>query len=78
MSAHATLVESLQSAIARQLVVLDDADLTGTGTSAAELLEVPATVVTTMLTSHLFREIELRGLAGGPLSPLKIFNGGGY
>jgi hypothetical protein len=70
VSAHATLVESLQAAIARQLAVLDDADLTGTGTSAAELLEVPATVVTTMLTSHLFREIELRGLAGGPLSPL--------
>jgi hypothetical protein len=65
-----TLLEGLQARIARQLVVLDDADLTGTGQSSADVLGVPGAVLAERLTSHLVREIVLRGSRGGPLAPL--------
>ncbi len=66
----ATLVEGLQAGIAGQLAVLDDAGLTGTGQSSAEVLGVPGTVLADKLTEHLVREIMLRGSRGGPLAPL--------
>ena len=66
----ATLVEGLQAGIAGQLAVLDDAGLTGTGQSSAEVLGVPGTVLADRLTGHLVREIMLRGSRGGPLTPL--------
>ena len=39
---HATLLEMLQAGIVRQLAVLDDADITGTGQSSADVLGLPA------------------------------------
>jgi hypothetical protein len=66
----ATLVEGLQAGIASQLAVLDDARLTGTGQSSAEVLRAPGTVLADRLTGHLVREIMFRGSGGGPLTPL--------
>ena len=70
LAGAATLVEGLQAGIAGQLAVLDDAGLTGTGQSSAEVLGVPGTVLADRLTGHLVREIMLRGSRGGPLTPL--------
>ena len=67
---QATLLEALQAGIARQLAVLDDASLTGTGQSSAQVLGLPATTLAKTLTGHLVREILDRGSHGGPLEPL--------
>ena len=64
------LLESLKAGIAGQLAVLDNAELTGTGQSSADVLGVPGTVLADRLTGHLVREIIVRGSAGGPLTPL--------
>jgi uncharacterized protein YidB (DUF937 family) len=64
------LLEGLQAGIAGQLAVLDNAGLTGTGQSSADVLGVPGTVLADRLTDHLVREIIVRGSAGGPLTPL--------
>ena len=64
------LLEGLQAGIAGQLAVLDDAGLTGTGQSSADVLGVPGTVLADRLTGHLVREIIVRGSGGGPLAPL--------
>jgi hypothetical protein len=66
----ATLLEGLQAAIARQLAVLDDAGVTGTGQSSADVLGVPGAVLAEKLTDCLMREIMFRGSGGGPLTPL--------
>ena len=65
-----TLLERLQASVARQLAVLDDANLTGTGQSAADVLGVPSAVLADRLTGHLVQEILVRGSDGGPLTPL--------
>ena len=65
-----TVLEALQAGVAGQLAVLDDASLTGTGQSSAEVLGVPGAVVAAKLTAHLLWEIEVRGSRGGPLFPL--------
>jgi hypothetical protein len=70
LSEHETLLEALQTGIAGQLAVLDDVSLTGTGRSSADLLGVPAAVLADKLTSHVLREILVRGAHGGPLTPL--------
>ena len=64
------LLEGLQAGIAGQLAVLDDAGLTGTGQSSADVLGVPGAVLAGRLTGHLVREIIVRGSGGGPLAPL--------
>ena len=64
------LLEGLQAGIAGQLAVLDDAGLTGTGQSSADVLRVPGAVLADRLTAHLAREIIVRGSGGGPLAPL--------
>ena len=64
------LLEGLQAGIAGQLTVLDDAELTGTGQSSADVLGVPGTVLADRLTGRLVREIIVRGSGGGPLTPL--------
>jgi hypothetical protein len=64
------LLEGLQAGIAGQLAVLDDAGLTGTGQSSADVLGAPGTVLADRLTGHLVREIIVRGSGGGPLTPL--------
>jgi tetratricopeptide (TPR) repeat protein len=66
----ATLAEGLQAGIAGQLAVLDDAGLTGTWQSSAEVLGVPGAMLADRLTGHLVREIMFRGSRGGPLTPL--------
>ena len=66
----ATLLEGLQAGIARQLVVLDDVGLTGTGQSSADVLGVLGAELADKLTGHLIREIIFRGSRGGPLTPL--------
>jgi hypothetical protein len=68
--ASSTLLETLQAGIARQLSVLDDAGLTGTGQSSAEILGASAAVVASRLTGHLAQEIIYNGTSGGPLGPL--------
>jgi hypothetical protein len=64
------LLEGLQTGIARQLAVLDDAELTEIGQSSADVLGVPGTVLADRLTGHLMREIVVRRSGGGPLTPL--------
>ena len=64
------LLEGLRAGIAGQLAVLDDAGLTGTGQSSADVLGVPGAVLADRLTSHLVRAIIVRGSGGGPLAPL--------
>jgi hypothetical protein len=49
----AMLLEGLRAGIAGQLAVLDDAGLTGTGQSSADVLGVPGTVLAGRLTGHL-------------------------
>ena len=66
----AMLLEALQAGIAGQLAVLDDAGLTGTVQSSADVLGVPGRVLADKLTGHLVREIIVRGSGGGPLVPL--------
>jgi hypothetical protein len=70
LAGPAMLLEGLRAGIAGQLAVLDDAGLTGTGQSSADVLGVPGTVLADRLTGHLVREIIVRGSAGGPLAPL--------
>jgi len=67
---QATILEGLQKGIAAQLTVLDDASLTGTGQSSAEVLGIPVPVLTQTLTDYLTREILARGSRGGPLFAL--------
>ena len=70
LAGQATVLEALQTGIAGQLAVLDDASLTGTGQSSADVLGVPGTVMAQKLTVHLLREIVARASRGGPLEPL--------
>jgi TIR domain len=67
---HTTMLEGLQAAIAERLAVLEDAGLTGTGQSSADVLDTPSAVVAELLTANLLREIVTRGAHGGPLFPL--------
>ncbi len=70
LAGQETVLEGLQAGIAGQLAALDDASLTGTGQSSADVLELQVTVLTEKLTAHLLREIVSRGSRGGPLFPL--------
>jgi len=70
LAGQATLLEALQAEIAARMAVLDDPDVTGTGQSSMDLLGVPGGVLGETLTSHLVREIVVRGAWGGPLAPL--------
>ena len=67
---RATLLEALQTGIATQLASLDDAGLTGTGKSSAEVLGLSAGLLAEKLTGNLIREIMVRGARSGPLTPL--------
>jgi orotate phosphoribosyltransferase len=70
LTGDATVLEALQAGIAGQLAVLDNASLTDTGQSSADVLGVPGAIVAQKLTAHLLREIIARGARGGPLFPL--------
>lgn len=67
---HTTVLEALQAGISRQLAILSDTSLTGTGQSSAEVLGVAGSALAEKLAGHLVREILLRGARGGPLFPL--------
>jgi tetratricopeptide (TPR) repeat protein len=67
---HATLLQGLQAGVAVRLAVLRDTQITGTGRSSAELLDVSVPELTDLLTSQLVGEIRSRGASGGPLTPL--------
>jgi hypothetical protein len=62
--------DALKAGVAAQLVVLDDASLTETGSSPSDVLGVPAEVITEQLTGDLLWEILIRGSRGGALFPL--------
>lgn len=66
----ATLLESLQTGISRQLAVLDDISLTETELSSAGVLGIQAGTIGKKLTGHLVQEIVNRGARGGPLFPM--------
>ena len=51
------LLEGLQAGIAGQLAVLDDAGLTGTGQSSAEVMGVPGAVLVDRLTEATARYV---------------------
>lgn len=70
LAVRQTLLEALGAGIATQIAVLDDADLTETGQSSADVLEVSGTAVATALTNHLLREIVTRGTRSQALFPL--------
>jgi len=70
LTGYETVLEGLRAGIAGKLAVLDDASLTDTGESSADVLGVPGTVVAAKLTNHLLQEIVSRGAQGGPLEPL--------
>jgi hypothetical protein len=65
-----TILESLQVAVARKLAALADPDLTGTGVSSADTLGVDVRSMTESLIGHLIRQIKIRGVHAGPLTPL--------
>jgi HEAT repeat protein len=65
-----TLLEVVRVGVAAQLAPLDDADLTGTGQSSADVLGVPAGVLAEALTRNLLGLIVSRGWHGGALEPL--------
>ena len=70
LTGHKTVTEALQRGIAGELAVLDDASLTDTGQSAADVLGTSGTVLAETLTNHLLWQILVRGSRGGPLQPL--------
>jgi hypothetical protein len=65
-----TTLELLRAGVARQLAVLDDQELTGTGQSSADVLGVRAGVLAEKLADHLVSAIIAGGSRGGPLFPL--------
>jgi hypothetical protein len=67
---HTTMLKALEAGIANQLAVLDDAALTGTGASSADVLGVSARVLANKLSGYLFQQISLRATRGGVLEPL--------
>jgi hypothetical protein len=70
LSGQATLLEALQAGITRQLAPLGDPELSGTGKSSADALEIPVAVLAETLTGCLVRQIMAGGFRGGPLAPL--------
>jgi hypothetical protein len=70
LTRHATMLQALQSGVAAQLAVLDDATLTGIGVSAADELGVSAGVIAEKLADNLVVQITTGAARGGPLGPL--------
>jgi hypothetical protein len=70
LTGHPTLLQGLQAGVIVRLAVLDDADITGTQSSSAELLGISVRELTDLLIGQLLRELVIRGAGGGPLAPL--------
>lgn len=65
-----TLLEGLRAEVVAQVTVLDDAGMTGTGQSSAEVLGVEVPVLAEQLADALVREIVRLGVRDGALAPL--------
>jgi hypothetical protein len=65
-----TILQGLETGIAAQLAVLDDAGLTGTGESWTQALGLPVERITETLVRNVMRQILAGGAGGGPLAPL--------
>lgn len=65
-----TMLQALEAGIADQLAVLDDASLTGSGQSSADVLGVSAEVIAAELTDNLLLQIDASAARGGPLASL--------
>jgi len=65
-----TMLQALEAGIVDQLAVLDDASLTGTGHSSADVLGVSAEVIAAELTDNLLLRIDANAARGGPLASL--------
>jgi tetratricopeptide (TPR) repeat protein len=70
LAGYESVLEALQAGVAVQLAVLDDAEMTGTGESAAAVMGVSGSTVAEKLTRHLLREIVERAASGAPLTSL--------
>lgn len=70
LAQHTTLLNAIEAGITNQLAVLDDASLTGTGVSSADVLGISAGVVADKLNGHLVQQIAVRAARGGALEPL--------
>lgn len=70
LAQHTTLLRALETGIDEQLAVLDDASLTGTGRSSADVLGVPARVIAEKLADNLVQRIKAAAARGGPLASL--------
>jgi Tetratricopeptide repeat len=70
LAEDATLLQALQAAIADKLAAVEDSARSGAEPSLAELAGVPASVLADKLAGHLVQQIMLRGVQGGPLTPL--------
>lgn len=67
---HRTMLQALCDGVDSQLAVLNDAALTGTEVSSADVLGVPAAVISESLAINLIGEISAPAARGGPLAPL--------
>ena len=65
-----TTLEVLRAGVARQLAVLDDAQVTGTWQSSADVLGLRAGILAEKLAGHLVSAVIAAGSQGGPLFPL--------
>jgi hypothetical protein len=65
-----TAAEALEASIGVQLAVLDDASMTGVGSTAADELEISTVELTEKIYGHLRRQILFSGSRGGTLEPL--------
>lgn len=70
LDGHTTVLDALESGIAKQLAVLDDPEVTGAGVSSAEVLGVRPALLAETLAIHLVRQIVAHGAEGGALFPL--------
>jgi hypothetical protein len=70
LSTQNTFLESLDAGLRDQLAALDDAELTGVGSSYSDIVGISTDQAATALTGQLLRCIRVRGAAGGPLAAL--------
>lgn len=70
LSQQTTVLGALQSGVSAQLAILDDASLTGTGTSSADALGLPVEVIAEKLGDNLVQQVTANAAHGGPLAPL--------
>lgn len=70
LASRETTLEVLRAGVAQQLAVLDDAQVTGTWQSSADVLGLQAGMLAEKLADHLVSAVIAAGSQGGPLFPL--------